>query len=103
MITSIYGAVRFIGVAFGPPLYGALMRRGEAIPFWFSAGILASSLAATLFLIRPERLVVEEGDGAETGGAESGPQDGGPGRSGAAIPAWELPADLPLGTRAPLH
>ena len=33
MITSVYGAVRFIGVAFGPPLYGAAdaQRRGAAL------------------------------------------------------------------------
>lgn len=102
MITSVYGAVRFIGVAFGPPLYGALMRGGEALPFWFSAGMLASSLAATLILIRPDRLIEEEG---EAGAAGRGPdrREGGGGRTGATIPAWEPPADVPLGTRAPLH
>ncbi|WP_374712915.1 MFS transporter [Symbiobacterium terraclitae] len=102
MITSIYGAVRFIGVAFGPPIYGALMRRSEAVPFWFSAGVLASSLAATLLLIRPEQLVEEEGEEEEAGGAETGGKRGGPGRT-VEIPPWEPPADVPLGTRAPLH
>ncbi len=102
MITSVYGAVRFIGVAFGPPLYGALMRNGEALPFWFSAGVLATSLAATLFLIRPERLVEAED---EAGAVAQGPdrREGGGGRGEVAIPAWEPPANLPLGTRAPLH
>lgn len=100
MITSVYGAVRFIGVAFGPPIYGALMRRGEALPFWFSAGILATSLAATLFLIRPDRLIEAE-DQTEGQGPER--REGGGGRTGPAIPAWEPPANVPLGTRAPLH
>ncbi|MFS8639417.1 MAG: MFS transporter [Symbiobacteriaceae bacterium] len=102
MITSVYGAVRFLGVAFGPPLYGALMRGGEARPFWFSAGILATSLAATLFLIRPEQLLEAE---EEAGAGGQGPdrQAEGGGRTGAKIPAWEPPSDVPLGTRAPLH
>lgn len=100
MITSVYGAVRFIGVAFGPPIYGALMRRGEALPFWFSAGILATSLAATLFLIRPDRLIEAE-DQTEGQGPER--REGGGGRTGPAIPAWEPPANVPLGTRVPLH
>lgn len=99
MVTSLYGAVRFIGVAFGPPIYGALMRNGEAIPFWFSAAVLGSSLLATLFLIKPERLVEEEGEEPE----EAGGKGGGPGKGGKAIPAWEPPANLPMGTRQPLH
>lgn len=102
MITSVYGAVRFIGVAFGPPLYGALMRRSEALPFWFSAGMLASSLAATVFLIRPDRLIEAE-DQPEAAGPGPGRREEDGGRTGTAIPAWEPPANVPLGTRAPLH
>ncbi len=93
MVTSLYGAVRFIGVAFGPPLYGALMKNGEAIPFWFSAGVLASSLAATIFFISPEKLVNQED------GEKSDPKGGPGGQGGRAIPAWQVPTNLPKGTR----
>lgn len=86
-VTSLYGAVRFIGVAFGPPLYGALMKNGEAIPFWFSAGILGVTLGVALFFIHPEVLV---GKGKQPGGTEGG---------GKQLPAWKLPENLPSGTR----
>lgn len=82
-ITSLYGAVRFIGVAFGPPIYGVLMKRSTALPFWFSAGVLALTLAVTVFFINPAVLV---------GGA------GGP-AGGKALPAWKPPEKLPGGTR----
>ncbi len=92
-ITSIYGAVRFIGVAFGPPLYGALMKRGEPVPFWFSAGLAALTLAITLFFIHPEKLVGGAGAG--------GPSKGGPPEkpSSKRLPAWKVPDELPGGTR----
>lgn len=86
MVTSIYGAVRFIGVAFGPPLYGALMKRSDSLPFWFSAGVLAVTLAVASFLIDPVKLV---GKGKEEEGGDGGKK----------LPAWQLPDELPAGTR----
>lgn len=97
-ITALYGAVRFFGVAFGPPLYGALMKRGEAVPFWFSAGIAALTLATTIFLIDPSRLE-EPGSGA--GGADGAvPQWSVPGEAKTEspdrqVPPWKPPPDLP--------
>lgn len=88
-ITSIYGAVRFIGVAFGPPLYGALMKWGESVPFWFSAGLSLVTLGITIFLIHPEKLV-------GGGGGKPKEKDSG---SGPKVTPWQLPADLPKGTR----
>jgi len=90
-ITSIYGAVRFIGVAFGPPLYGALMKNGESVPFWFSTILAAVTLAVTIFVIHPEKLI-GKGQGQQGGGG------GGPAQ-GKKIPAWAPPGDLPSGTR----
>jgi MFS transporter, ACDE family, multidrug resistance protein len=86
-ITSIYGAVRFIGVAFGPPLYGMLMKRSESLPFWFSAGLAAVTLVVTIFLINPQTLVGKGGGGGESP------------KKGKQIPAWNLPDELPGGTR----
>ena len=39
LITSLYGSVRFFGVAAGPPLYGYLMAKGTGLMFWSSAGL----------------------------------------------------------------
>jgi ACDE family multidrug resistance protein len=86
-ITSLYGAVRFIGVAFGPPIYAMLMKRGESIPFWFSAAILGLTLAVAIFLIDPEKLM-----GGGGGKKQSKTEQGG-------VKAWEVPSDLPTGTR----
>ncbi|HEY3368091.1 MAG TPA: MFS transporter [Symbiobacteriaceae bacterium] len=56
-ITSIYGAVRFFGVALGPPLYGWLMQISDTLPFWVSAGLAAVTLAIAVGLIDPQKLV----------------------------------------------
>jgi ACDE family multidrug resistance protein len=90
-ITSIYGAVRFIGVAFGPPLYGALMKSSESLPFWFSAGLAAVTLAVTMFLIDPQKLV---GEGQQQKGGGGGKP------KGRKLPAWKPPGDVPAGTRS---
>ncbi len=50
LITSLYGSVRFFGVAAGPPLYGFLMAKGIGLMFWSSAGLaLASGLVFFIF------------------------------------------------------
>jgi len=56
LITSLYGSVRFLGVAFGPPIYGFLMTRGLGLMFWSSAGLALLSAALALIFIktRPE-------------------------------------------------
>lgn len=38
MVTSLYGGVRFFGVAGGPPLFGLLTGFGRYVMFWSSAG-----------------------------------------------------------------
>lgn len=38
MVTSLYGGVRFFGVAGGPPLFGYLNGFGRYVMFWSSAG-----------------------------------------------------------------
>lgn len=49
LVTSLYGSVRFFGVAFGPPLYGFLMAKGVGLMFWSSAGL--SLLSAVMVLV----------------------------------------------------
>jgi len=50
LVTSLYGSVRFFGVAFGPPLYGYLLARDTGLMFWSSAG-LALAGAAVFYLL----------------------------------------------------
>lgn len=51
LVTSLYGSVRFFGVAFGPPIYGFLMARSVSLMFWSSAGLaLAGAILALIFI-----------------------------------------------------
>ena len=52
MITSLYGGVRFFGVAAGPPLFGVLDNfDGRFVMFWSSAAAaLITGVLAILFL-----------------------------------------------------
>lgn len=89
-VTAAYGAVRFFGVAAGPPLYGALMKYGDAMPFWFSSIVMAVTLAVAIFFIKPEQLLGKGGGG----GGQEGDQ-----AKGKAVSGWKPPDDLPEGTR----
>lgn len=51
LVTSLYGSVRFFGVAFGPPLYGFLMARSTALMFWSSAALALLTAITALFFI----------------------------------------------------
>ena len=42
-VTSIYGSVRFLGVAIGPPIYSALMN-------WSTTGMFLSTAGLTLIV-----------------------------------------------------
>lgn len=54
MITSIYNSLRFIGVAFGPPLFGWLMDKSHAVLFITVSCIAIVTLGLVFFLIKPE-------------------------------------------------
>ncbi len=56
-IVSLYGSIRFFGVALGPPLFSVLSDIREAIPFW-GTGILAI-LLLVLFLRIDNNEIVE--------------------------------------------
>lgn len=66
-ITALYGGVRFIGVALGPPIFGALANYGKVVLF-LSHGVLAA-LAGVLawVFIKPQQIKpVKGGQGAST-------------------------------------
>ncbi|WP_299092198.1 MFS transporter [uncultured Metabacillus sp.] len=53
MITSLYGSVRFLGVAFGPPLFSWLMKISHQTVFFSMAGLSLLTLILAFFLIKP--------------------------------------------------
>ena len=58
MVTSVYGAVRFFGVALGPPAFGWLMEHGRFVVFVPPAVLAAAAaifvmLALQLHLLKP--------------------------------------------------
>ncbi|MBO8127265.1 MAG: MFS transporter, partial [Firmicutes bacterium] len=60
IITSSYGAVRFFGVALGPPLFGIGLEWSK-VGLFVVAGILGlASAALVLIFIDPKRLVTED-------------------------------------------
>lgn len=52
MVTSLYGSVRFFGVALGPPIFGLLMGYNRNLMFWSAAGLAGVAALLALFLIR---------------------------------------------------
>ncbi len=50
LITSLYGSVRFFGVAAGPPLFGFLMGRGLP-PMFRTAAVLATAASLVAFFL----------------------------------------------------
>jgi len=61
LITSLYGSVRFFGVAAGPPLFGFLMGRGLVPMFRVAAAMAAVSALIALFLARVPEQEKQEG------------------------------------------
>ncbi|HLO04328.1 MAG TPA: MFS transporter [Symbiobacteriaceae bacterium] len=51
-VTALYGAVRFFGVAIGPPVVGLLMAKSERLPFWIEVALVVTAIIA-LFLAGP--------------------------------------------------
>jgi len=56
LITSIYGSVRFLGVAAGPPLFGYLMEISKAYMYWGGAILAGVTAVIALFFIRVKDL-----------------------------------------------
>jgi ACDE family multidrug resistance protein len=54
MITSIYSSLRFIGVAFGPPIFGWLMKISHQMVFITVSSLALITLGLVFFLIKPK-------------------------------------------------
>jgi len=55
MITSLYSSLRFLGVAFGPPIFGWLVGISIEILFTTVAVLSAAALACAFFMVKPPR------------------------------------------------
>ncbi len=65
VVTSLYGSVRFFGVALGPPLFSMAMRHRYAV-FWAAAGLaILASLIAWFFLNQRQMLPDSNGDATQ--------------------------------------
>lgn len=53
-ITSIYSAMRFIGVAAGPPIYAYFMTVSEHLIYYFSSGISVLAVIVVMLFINPK-------------------------------------------------
>jgi ACDE family multidrug resistance protein len=54
MITSIYSSLRFIGVAFGPPIFEWLMKISNQVVFITVSSLAFIALGLVFFLIKPK-------------------------------------------------
>ncbi|MBB6729395.1 MFS transporter [Cohnella zeiphila] len=57
MITSLYSSLRFIGVAFGPPLFGWMMNISQRTVFISVTILSAVTLALVFFWVKPAKQV----------------------------------------------
>ncbi len=64
LVTSLYGSVRFLGVAAGPPLFGFLMDNGNAYMYWSGAALAGAAALAALFFIRVRDMTGRRGGAA---------------------------------------
>lgn len=55
MITSLYGSIRFLGVAFGPPLFSWLMKISHRVIFFSMTGLCLVTLLIAFFFIKPSK------------------------------------------------
>lgn len=61
MITSLYSSLRFLGVAFGPPLFSWMMDISSQTVFITVSSLSFITLIVVFFLIKPDRKLGEAG------------------------------------------
>lgn len=59
-VTSLYGTVRFVGAALGPPAFSMAIPVGQAFTFFGSAAIAVAALVLSLWLIDKRKLLPPE-------------------------------------------
>lgn len=72
IVTSLYGAVRFTGVAVGPPAFALALAAGRDVMLGAAAGCAALALLLSWWLVKPDELLVEAGGGGD--GQRGGPK-----------------------------
>lgn len=60
VVTSLYGSVRFFGVALGPPLFSIAMHH-RFVVFWGAAALAGSSALLTWFFLREDQMLPPTG------------------------------------------
>jgi ACDE family multidrug resistance protein len=55
IVTSLYGSVRFLGVAFGPPVFSWLMDISDKVMFLAVASLAGGAAVLAMLLIRPAK------------------------------------------------
>ncbi|MEW6229682.1 MAG: MFS transporter [Bacillota bacterium] len=63
MVTSVYGAVRFFGVATGPPAFGWLMDKGRLAVFVPPAVVAGAAALFVLLMLNQKLLTPPKGEG----------------------------------------
>ena len=62
VITSLYGAARFIGVAIGPPAFTAFQEISKLTMYFATAGISLVVLILAFIFIKEEGMTPEKGN-----------------------------------------
>ncbi len=56
-VTSVYGSVRFFGVAIGPPVFNLLAKYGSKVLFLAASGVGGVAFLAAIFLINQQKIL----------------------------------------------
>lgn len=87
LITSLYGAVRFFGVALGPPTFGVIMKRSESLLFGAGAAVAGLVLLVAFIWLSSRQLLRPRGGGGDRQGGERRPRAVVAGRRRRGVPA----------------
>ncbi|SEM70342.1 MFS transporter [Paenibacillus sp. OV219] len=61
MVTSLYSSLRFLGVAFGPPLFGWMASRSDTLLYSVVSALSACALLIIIFLVHPPQKAGDSG------------------------------------------
>ncbi len=56
-VTSLYGSVRFLGVAVGPPIFSLLFGINEKVMFWSGTGVAAVVIGLVFIFLKEQKLI----------------------------------------------